>query len=191
MAAGYETLNPSAAPRVLRRYSKMATSLSDVSEAYTTVAPGAINSGYMSRCMWPDSGVIDRLMMYCNLSGAGNFDMGIYDTTPVTRNRLVSSGSTALVASSWNQVTVSLNVNAGDMFEFAFGVDNIVSTFAFAASNTAPMTVLPTGWMPITSGGEPRLNGYKAAGMFPLPATVTYATVTNDLNFPLILARYV
>ena len=162
-----------------------------ISEAYTSVAPGAVNSGYLVRGIWPESGSVDRVMVFCNVQGgAANVELGLYDTTPVTRNRL-RSGSTTCLASSWREVVFApLTVAAGDFFEWALGVDSVLPSFASSYSVRHEMCTLPTGWMPIPSGGEPRLSAFKSSGMFPLPATISYASLSIDGNVPLMMARY-
>lgn len=159
-------------------------------DAYGVVVPGAINSGYMSRIRWPETGTIDRIAIFCIATGAGNIDLGVYDTTATTRNRLVNSGSVALVANSWVAGTVSLPVKGGDFADLAFGVDNATASVACVAAKHAAMSVLPSGWYPVPLGGSPRLNGYVSTGFFTLPLTIAEASMANDLNYPLIMARY-
>ena len=163
---------------------------SPIHDCYSVVPPGA-GAGYMERIMIPETGTITRMMCFITTS-AGNVDLGIYDTSATTRNRLASTGNVACATvNTWHDqpLTSPLPVRGGDSVDLAISASS-TAAFAAKASNRPEMGSLPAGRMPVPLGGAPKVQAYVASGFNVLPATIAEASMGTDGNFPLIAVVY-
>ncbi len=105
--------------------------------------------------------------LYC-FNGAvvnGNIDLGIYD---VAGTRIVSTGSTAqAVINSLQAVAITSTVIGPGMFYMAIALDGTVGTiFTSRAVGAIPHRIA--------------MGMAQQAAAFPLPATATFATITDN-----------
>jgi hypothetical protein len=156
--------------------------------ANTVAAPGA-NIAWGCRVTIPKAGTLTDLAIYIGTS-SGNADVGVYDATAATRNRLFSTGSIACPAGvQWTIVgNPNLAVAQGDQLDFAVVFDNATATVLRFQGAQSAQTQLPTGFWPAALGGTPRLSWSKTTA-FPLPATTTEATIAANLAVAVIIAR--
>lgn len=169
------------------RYPKVVFTIdpNDIPTQRATVA----NEAYGYRVALPETGTITHMAAYITTAGAGNFDIGIYDTTVTTRNRLRSTGAVAVGGTGWRAVvlTSSLNVLAGDQVDFAVSFSLNTATLGAGGATSANVLNLPSGWMPVPLGGTPKL-GWRAATSHPLPTTITEANLLDDSGWTVAIA---
>lgn len=114
--------------------------------AYTVSTIGT-NGAIGGRVVWPETGIINALGVFVRVQ-SGNLDIGVYDTSATTRNRLVSTGSTAVAAANTYQtIAVNLPVTAGVSADLMLGCDNGTASFATNTPIDNAQMVLPSGWM--------------------------------------------
>lgn len=100
---------------------------------------------------------------YRNNTATGNIDLGVYDAHGT---RLVSTGSTAIPGSNvLHSVAISVTLTPG-IYYMAMAYDGTGNISRYASSSTLQRF--------ITTGC------YQQASAFPLPATATFATLTNN-----------
>ena len=109
------------------------------------------------------------IRLWASTGGAvsGNVDVGVYDSTGV---KLFSTGSTAQTA-TFTTVTISSQSLAAGLYYIAMSMDNVVGTTIRQAGSIA---------------GKLQMIGLaEQTAAFPLPATATLASATNNY-FPTI-----
>lgn len=148
------------------------------------------SSSFFSRVVWPMTGTIDRLAIFCTATSATNAEMGVYDTSATTRNRLATTGAVALTASTYAVGTISLAVVGGDSVDLGYAMSNGSGSAAGASYNNGSMPLLPSGFMPVSLGGAPRLS-YFVSGLTSLSSTILESNMSLDTFNPLVIARYV
>jgi hypothetical protein len=151
----------------------------DLSPAsFTTFTPVA-NTVYAARVRVARTGTLNNLAAYTTAAGH-NIDIGVYDTSATTRNRLYRSGAVATVANGYVAVSgVGLAVTAGDMLDLALVVDSTLANIGHASASNANQYVLPTALLP-GLGGVANIGWLAAAGGSTLPATVAESGFTNS-----------
>lgn len=149
------------------------------------------NAAFFSRIRWPETGTVDRLAVFCTTVGtAATVEIGVYDTTATTRNRVTpSGGGVAVSAAAYITRTISLSVTGGDYVDLGYASNDGSASFAGASYNSGSMPLLPSGWLAVPLGGSPRLS-YFVSGLTALGATISEASMSLDAFNPLILARY-
>lgn len=148
-------------------------------------APGA-NLVIGNRCIIPKTGTLSSIAVLIHTS-AGNIDVGVYDDTATTRNRLYSSGSTASPGTGWRTIgTPALAVTAGQSIDLVVVGDN--AGLRLFRSVYAGTVTLPTGFFPVSGGAAPIMGWTKAAG-FPIAATQTEAGMTSSGQFLGLIAQ--
>jgi hypothetical protein len=106
-----------------------------------------------------------KIISGAGLTGAGNFDVGIYDRNG---NRLVSSGATAKGASTEHVLDITDTRIGPGLYYLAMAADGTNNYTMITPSGTSPVPLQKT-----------RLAGVLAAeSSYVLPATVTYAACT-------------
>lgn len=144
-----------------------------------------------TRVTIPYSGVLHDISVPIG-THSGNCILGIFDTSATTRNQLYTSGSVAPGSdNTWYTAPTdpALTVSAGDELDFALVADNATMTFGRCATLVAAaLSQMPTGFWPSPLGGSNRIYASKAAS-FPLPATVSEATLATASAVPCIIAR--
>lgn len=149
---------------------------------------GAANRGRFCRVIVPKTGTLMDLSVFIGTS-SGNIDGGVYDTQS-TRNRLWSTGSIASPGTGWRNLgDPNLAVVEGQSLDFGVAADNNTVTFGRQLLAAATASALPAGYWP-GDGANPRLSMYKET-VFPLPGTITEATLIDDVYLPFIMARVV
>jgi hypothetical protein len=148
-------------------------------------------ANFFARIIWPYTGTIDRLMVFCTAIGTSTtIELGVYDTSATTRNRLTVVTGVSLVTTSYVAGTVSLAVIAGDSADLGYATNNGNASFAGNTMNTSGnMARLPAGWMPVSGGGQERMS-YFLSGITSLATTFLESNMSLDVFCPLILARY-
>jgi hypothetical protein len=150
------------------------------------------NDARGQRVICRKTGVLTDLAVFVGTS-SGNVDIGVYDDTATTRNKLYSSGSVACgTANTWQLFTgITLAVVAGRHYDLALACDNATATFGRAASFTqAAAPNLPTNFWPAPNGGVNKLHWVKATA-FPLPSTIAESAFTTATGYPFIMGRIV
>lgn len=138
----------------------------------TVAAPASTAIG--NRVIINKSGTLDNLAVFLATGSAGhNVDVGIYDTSATTRNRLYHSGATATVSSAWLAVSgVGLSVTAGDQYDLAVVADSTSVSFIRQTAAANAMSKLPTALFP-TAGGAAAFLAWEAnVGGSTLPSTI-------------------
>lgn len=155
----------------------------------TTLAVFSINEARGTRVVVPRTGTLSDIAVYVGVS-SGNIDVGVYDTTATTRNKLYSSGSTACpAANGWRIVaTAALAVTAGDEIDLALSADNATASFGRYVSAGSGVATLPAGFWPTPLGTSKQLQ-WTIASQFPLPTTLTEASLGNGQTTTAIIAR--
>lgn len=165
-----------------------AISLLDVSSTSVWSA----NDARGVRCIATRSGLVSAVGFYVGVS-SGNCDMGIYDVAATTRNRLWSSGTTAVgTVNTWQIFTVTaglVRVNEGDHFDVAMAVDNgTVSVGRLAAPTNAGVQLMTAPFLQAQTGAGASKLAWSIATSFPLPATFTEtALVTTSAVIPQLI----
>lgn len=155
---------------------------------------GTSNSARGGRVVIQQTGILHDLSVFVSAQ-SGNLDLGIYDTSPTTRNRLYSSGSTAVAAiNTWQSFDPNLAVTKGDNLDFVIACDNGTATFA-RAGMLAGLEEMPNSsfWTSPLAGGF-AANGKMSIGWtrltsFPLPSTVLESSLTVNSQPFFIIAR--
>lgn len=149
-----------------------------------------LNTIYGFRVVVPATGTLAGLA--CNITASsGNYDIGVYDTSATTRNRLYSKGSTASPGTGWRELgTPALAVNAGDHVDICVVTDN--NTFAIdfcLGGGSAGFGTMPANYLVSPLGGAAKLWWF-ASVTFPLPSTIAESSlaVTNQ-SIPIIVGR--
>lgn len=149
------------------------------------------NTAYGCRVIIPKTGVLHDLAAYVGVS-SGNVDIGVYDTTLTTRNKLYSSGSIACPAANGWRIFAdpALYVTAGQHLDLVLVPDNATASFLRFATGAANAWWLPTGFLTSPLGGIPKWHWSKVT-TFPLPATLAESALAQDQTFIQIIARVV
>lgn len=153
-------------------------------------APGA-GQGWTVRVPIPLTGTIIGLAVFLTTS-AGNIDIGIYDTSAGTRNRLASIGATAAgTVNQYQAGTISLPVTAGDDVDFAASASS-TAAFASAPMDRSEMGQMPAGWMTVPLGGKNAIQTKVISGFNPLPLTLAESAMLagNQNSIVCIMALY-
>lgn len=114
----------------------------------------------------PEPTIVTKIAVRIGTS-SGNLDLGIYDEQGV---RLVSSGSTAMAATSTMQVIdITDTLLTPGVYYLAIAVDNTTASFNNINNSTGPL-----------AGACSMMGIRQEASAFPLPATATFAATTSD-----------
>lgn len=169
-------------------YPTLANLISQYSPMLVGAQSAAVaNQMYAVRVTIPHDGVLHDLGVYIT-NQSGNLDLGIYDTSATTRNKLYSSGTTVVAAAgTWQTVDPNLAVKRGDHLDFAFACDNAVAAFGRQSTTGGNQMILPTTWMASPLGGVSRMEWAKTVS-FPLPLTVLESAFIASTTCPLLCA---
>lgn len=149
---------------------------------FATVDPRIADSGFAVsaanamrgvRFVVPATGTLTTLGYYV-VTSSGNIDVGIYSTA-ATRELLWSTGSIACPsATAWATASPNLPVTAGQQIDIGIAADN--TTAQFARHGQQAVAVLPASLWPGGGGAQAKV-AFAAMSAFPLPATISEASV--------------
>ncbi len=146
-----------------------------------------------SRVVAPKSGTLTTMAMFVGTS-SGSVAIGVYDcgeASAGTYTQLLTSGSTACgTAANWQVFSgLSLAVVGGRSYNFALSMDNATATFGRVTGNAAAQNKLPTGFLPVTGGAQPKLSSGQTMANYatPMPTAIAEATMAEKgLTFCII-----
>lgn len=152
------------------------------------------NDARAARVTIPITGTLHGLSWYVGVQ-SGNIDLGIYDTTVTTRNRLYSSGSTACAAANtWQTFDPNLAVVRGDQLDFVWAVNNATASIHRLATVAGAFASMPTSafWTSPLGGGFCSTGvmalSWSRATTFPLPSTLAESGLLANGFTPIIIA---
>lgn len=135
---------------------------------------GGVHTGNPGSTAWPSADLaifipvrvfspvtVCKLVVGAGSTAAGNFDVGIYDSSG---NRLVASGATAKQASVEQVIDVTDTPLAPGLYYLALAADGTNNYIC---------------WVPSTEQKTKMMGLLQAASSYPLPATATYAACSN------------
>ena len=156
------------------------------------VTPGT-NTLYGVRWVAPATGTLAGIATYFDTS-SGNYEVGVYDTTATTRNRLYTSGNVAFgIGGQWVELaTPNLAVTRGDHLDLCIRVDNAIVRIAYleyaAGIGAAFGGPLPAGYLTSPLGGKP-VYSWNATAIAAIPATIAEASLNPYFRVPVLLTR--
>lgn len=146
------------------------------------------NEAFATRVVIPRTGTLRDIAALIGAS-SGNLDVGVYDTNGATRARLYSSGSIASPGTGWQILAnPNLAVTAGDQLDLVIAADNATVTFGRLILATTAQSQLPADFWPTSGGAAPKLAWSRGAS-FPLPASITEASMAASSRAFCIIAR--
>lgn len=142
-----------------------------------------------TRIVIPKTGTLHDLSIFLT-TAAGNIDVGIYDTSATTRNRVYHSGAGAApAANAWRVVAdPALSVTAGDQYDLAIGISATTCALLRHSSQQNPQMSLPSGFDPVSGGGLPLIS-WSTTGASTLPATLSEASLQAQVSVCAMMAR--
>lgn len=156
------------------------------------VTPGT-NTLYGVRWVAPATGTLAGIATYFDTT-SGNYEVGVFDTSSGTRNRLYTSGSVAFPAGGvWIELgTPGISVTRGDHLDLCIRADNATVRLAYleyaAGIGTAFGGPLPSGYLDSPLGGK-RVYSWTAAAIAAIPATIAEASLLPYFRVPVLLTR--
>jgi hypothetical protein len=167
-------------------YSPLALSAGGVLS--TSVALQTLDDTTAASTAWPSANLaifvpiripvpvtVYKMAAGAGLTAAGNFDVGIYDSSG---NRLVSSGATAKGSSVEHIIDVTDTVIGPGVYYLAMSADGTNNYMMKTPSGTSPVPLQKV-----------RLYGVmQMATAYTLPSTATFAAATTAIAVPLIAA---
>ncbi len=146
------------------------------SNAGSSFTPG-LNVIWASRVVIPITGTLHDLAVFIATS-AGNLDIGIFDTSATTRNRLYHSGAVVSPGTGWRIIgDPALAVTAGTNYDFVIVSSSASTAFIRMTSGTTPQSTLPANFLP-GGGGTPWTGWSAAAGGATLPTSVAESGIS-------------
>lgn len=137
----------------------------------------AANGSFGVRCIVPRTGTLRDLSVLIATS-SGNIDVGVYDDTATTRNRLWSSGSTASPGTGWRTIgDPQISVVAGQHIDLVIAADNATAAFGRFSMGTLIPGDLPSGFFVSPNGASPKLSWEKTSN-FPIAATLSESSMS-------------
>lgn len=158
----------------------------------TTVFNAVANYAYGVRWRISRTGTLTDIAIGLTGGAAGHVDVGVYDTTVTTRNRLFHSGSVVTPSTGTWQIVASaigLTVNRGDEVDLVVQFD--VAAQIACASPTQLTGLLPATFWPSLLGGVAKITWqHTTIGSFGLPATLAESALDSSFGRPAaIIAR--
>lgn len=147
---------------------------------------GSTNDGHGHRYVIPKTGTLHDVAIWIN-TASGNIDVGIFDTSSGTRNRLWHSGSIACpTAGSWVVVgDPALSVTKGDQIDIVVSADNTSVQFSCFRWSSNGLLTPPSGYL---AGGVSFL-AWVGGSLFPIPSTYAESGMSANIAATAIIAR--